>query len=85
MRKLGVLIAVAAAAVACGETRETAGAATEKSQTFSDAAGELADDVAEDVGAAGDEAADAADDATDAARKDASGAAAAPEEGIKTE
>ena len=42
MRNLGILIAVAAAAVACSEATESADAGT---QTFSEAAGELAADV----------------------------------------
>jgi hypothetical protein len=69
MRNLGILIAVAAAAVACGEAQETADAGT---QTYGEAAGELAADVS-----AG------AEDATDAAQKKAADAAA--EEGIQTE
>ena len=71
MRSLGILIAVAAAAVACGETQETADAGT---QTYGEAAGELAADVS-----AG------AEDASDDAQKEAADAAAAIEEGIQTE
>ena len=88
MRKLGVLIAVAAAAVACGEARETADAAGDQMQTFSEAAGELADDVSgdsADVSAAADEMAEAEQDATDAAKKEAADADDAAEEGIRTE
>jgi len=71
MRNLRILIAVAAAAVACGEAKESADAGT---QTYGEAAGELAADVS-----AG------AEDASDAAHKDAADAAAAIEEGIQTE
>ena len=60
MKYLGILVAVAAAAVACGEAKESADAGT---QTFSEAAGELADDVS----AGADATAQAADEATDAA------------------
>ena len=82
MRNLGILIAVAAAAVACGEAKESADAGT---LTFSEAAGELADDVAADVSAGADDAAQATDDATDAAKKEAADATAAAREGIQTE
>ena len=82
-RNLGILIAVAAAAVACGKANETA--ATDQTQTFSEAAGELANDVAADVSAAADATGDAAAEATDAAKKEAADAAAAVEEGIRTE
>jgi hypothetical protein len=75
MTNLGILIAVAALAVACGQANETADAAAGDAQTFSEAAGELESDVA-----AG--AAEAGQDATDEAKKDA---AAAIEEGIQTE
>jgi hypothetical protein len=75
MRNLGILIAVAAAAVACGEATESADAGT---QTFSEAAGELAADVS----AGGDAA---TQEATDAEKKEAADAAAAVEEGIQTE
>jgi len=72
MTNLGILIAVAALAVACGQANETADAAAGDAQTFSEAAGELESDVAAGAG----------QDATDAAKKDA---AAAIEEGIQTE
>ena len=76
MTNLGILIAVAALAVACGQANETADAAAGDAQTFSEAAGELESDVA----AGADLAAQAGQDATDAANKDA---AAAIEEGIQ--
>jgi hypothetical protein len=82
MTKLGILIGVAALAVACGKANETADAAAGDSQTFSEAAGELESDVAGDVSAGADAAAQAGQDATDAAKKEA---AADLEEGIKTE
>ena len=84
MKNLGILVAVAAAAVACGEAKETADATAGGSQTYNEAAGELADDAAADVGAGADAAAQDAQDATDAAKKEADDAAAA-QEGIKTE
>jgi hypothetical protein len=76
--RLGWLIGTAALALACGQANETADAAAGDPQTFSEAAGELESDVA----AGADAAAQAGQDATDAAKKDA---AAAIEEGIKTE
>jgi hypothetical protein len=78
MTNLGILIAVAALALACGQANETADAAAGDAQTFSEAAGELESDVA----AGADAAAEAGQDATDEAKKDA---AAAIEEGIQTE
>jgi hypothetical protein len=74
MRNLGILVAVAAAAVACGEAKETA--ATAGTQTYSEAAGELADDALPTSRGA-DAAAQATDEATDAAKKEAADAAAA--------
>ena len=76
MMKLGVLIGVAALAVACGQASETADAAAGDPQTFSEAAGELESDVA----AGADAAAQAGQDAVDEAEKDT---AAAIEEGIQ--
>ena len=76
MRNLAILIAVAATAVACGEAKESA-----DTQSFSDAAGELAADVS----AGADATVQATEDATDAAKKEAADAAAAVEEGIQTE
>jgi hypothetical protein len=64
MKNLGILIAVAAAAVACGEARETSNATTDQPQTFNEAASDLADDVQGDVSAG-------ADQATDEAKKQA--------------
>jgi hypothetical protein len=85
--KLGMLIAIAALALACGQRSETA--ATDE-QSFSEAAGELANDVAADVSAGADEAAaqavdEAADEAADAARKDAAALELDLQEGIQTE
>jgi hypothetical protein len=74
--KLGILIAAGAVAAACGQASDTIDAAAGDEQTFSEAAGELADDVAADVSAA------AGRDATEEAKRDA---AAALEEGIRTE
>jgi hypothetical protein len=73
-RNLGILIAVAAAAIACEKAEETADVGAGPAQTYDEAAGELANDVA-----AG------ADEATDAGKKQAADAATAAEEGIKTE
>ncbi len=78
MTNLGILIAVATLALACGQANETADAAAGDAQTFSEAAGQLESDVA----AGADAAAEAGQDATDEAKKDA---AAAIEEGIQTE
>ena len=82
MTNLGILIAVAALAVACEKASETTDAAAGDPQTFNEAAGELENDVAGDVSAGADAAAEAGQDATDAAKKEA---AAAIEEGIRTE
>jgi hypothetical protein len=82
MTNLGILIAVAAMAVACGQASETTNAAAGNPQTFSEAAGELESDVAADVSAGAEAAAEAGQDATDADEKEA---AAAIEEGIQTE
>jgi len=80
--KLGMLIGVAALALACGQAKDTADATTGEPQSFSEAAGELESDVAADVSAGADTAAQAAQDAIDEAENDA---AAAIDEGIKTE
>jgi len=82
LTNVGILIAVSALAVACGQANETADAAAGDAQTFSEAAGELESDVAADVSAGADTAAQAGQDATDEAKRDA---AAAIEEGIRTE
>jgi hypothetical protein len=74
----GIAIAVAALAVACERGSETA--ATDPTQTYGEAANELAEDAAADVSAGAEDAAQAGQESADEAEKDA-----ADREGIQTE
>jgi hypothetical protein len=57
MRSLGILFAAAALALACERAQQVSDTAVDQTQTFSEAAGELASDVAADVSAAAEDTA----------------------------
>ena len=66
MKRLGILVAAAAFALACERADRAVGTAGEQAQTFSEAAGELASDVAADVSAAANDAGEETRQAADA-------------------